>query len=110
MGICLLSCNPIPPSQGFWVRWFVSVFLRTPTTLNHHRILGLLRETARSMLPFSFESENWTVRGISSMGGRELLDPHQEGIWRILPQRPRFTAAQGIGMDPAKAIEPCQPA
>ena len=25
------------------------------------------------MLPFSFESENRTVRGILSMGGRELL-------------------------------------
>ncbi len=21
-GIRLISCNPIPPSQGFWVRWF----------------------------------------------------------------------------------------
>jgi hypothetical protein len=27
MGIRLLSCNPIPPSQGCWARWFVSVFL-----------------------------------------------------------------------------------
>jgi hypothetical protein len=26
MGIRLISCNPIPPSQGFWARWFVSVF------------------------------------------------------------------------------------
>jgi hypothetical protein len=25
------------------------------------------------MLPFSFESENRTIRGILSMGGRELL-------------------------------------
>src|ERR687896_126890 len=32
-GIRLLSCNPIPPSQGCWARWFVSVFLITPTTL-----------------------------------------------------------------------------
>jgi hypothetical protein len=50
----------------------VSVFLITPITLII-RILGLLPETARSMLPFSFESENWTVRGILSRGGRELL-------------------------------------
>jgi len=39
----------------------------------NQRILGLLPETARSMLPFSFESENRTVRGILSRGGRELL-------------------------------------
>jgi hypothetical protein len=39
----------------------------------NQRILGLLPETARSMLPFSFESENRTIRGILSMGGRELL-------------------------------------
>ena len=39
----------------------------------NQRILGLLPETARSMLPFSFESENRTVRGILSMGDRELL-------------------------------------
>jgi len=32
----------------------------------NQRILGLLPETARSMLPFSFESENRTVRGILS--------------------------------------------
>jgi hypothetical protein len=25
------------------------------------------------MLPFSFEGENWTVRGISSIGSQELL-------------------------------------
>ena len=39
----------------------------------NQRILGLLPETARSMLPFSFESENRTLRGILSRGGRELL-------------------------------------
>jgi hypothetical protein len=39
----------------------------------NQRILGLLPETACSMLPFSFESENRTVRGILSMGDRELL-------------------------------------
>ena len=39
----------------------------------NQKILGLLPETARSMLPFSFESENRTVRGILSRGGRELL-------------------------------------
>jgi hypothetical protein len=31
------------------------------------------------MLPFSFESENRTVRGILSMGGRELL-PKIRGV------------------------------
>jgi hypothetical protein len=47
--------------------------LRTPTTLNHQRVLGLLPEAAYFMLPFSFESENRTVRGILPMGDRELL-------------------------------------
>jgi len=47
----------------------------------NQRILGLLPETARSMLPFSFESENRTVRGILSRGGRELL-PYDQHIPR----------------------------
>jgi hypothetical protein len=33
MGIPLISCNPIPPSQECWARGFVSVFLITSTTL-----------------------------------------------------------------------------
>ena len=33
MGIRLISCNPIPPSQECWARGFVSVFLITSTTL-----------------------------------------------------------------------------
>jgi hypothetical protein len=52
--------------------------LITPTTLII-RILGLLPETARSMLPFNFESENRIVRGILSMGGRELLEISMNG-------------------------------
>ena len=36
------------------------------------------------MLPFSFESENRTVRGISSMEGRELL------LKALFPQERRY--------------------
>jgi hypothetical protein len=47
----------------------------------NQRILGLLPETACSMLPFSFESENRTVRGILIYGRPGIADYWRESYW-----------------------------
>jgi hypothetical protein len=41
------------------------------------------------MLPFSFESENRTVREILSMGGRELLQPNVLPLVLYRDNKPR---------------------
>jgi CubicO group peptidase (beta-lactamase class C family) len=80
----------------------------------NQRIFGLLPETARSMLPFSFESENRTVRGILSMGGRELLLKNKlTGSWLALdvavePQAPYRIS--GIALRPSQPPSFKQPA
>jgi hypothetical protein len=51
------------------------------------------------MLPFSFESENRTVRGILSRGGRELLTKDKEGE-KIIKRR-GYKARDGVHMERA---------